>query len=343
METTLQTQHSSNRQPSADVDSSVSVFRYDSNNVAAIQNDRLQRKRAEEAARRHAEEMEAAARNLASEIGSKEQAVKELIALRSEYDALQSKYSSVNSSVKGLETSLKARNDELAGVRKEIEIAKKEVIDIRSDCETLRTSQSSLNNTLLITNNEKMRLMTQIKDLTSYMNFALATSIREMELLPSNTNNGLENCLPPRYNGSIVLIVNLKNGMLLDPRKDSGTTVQSYTYLEGCADQMLKLSKIDGRDVWVISCPLNSKRFYFGSDGPSVDLKTAPSLPGTQDYWYIGRDSSSHRGSWVIKNVQFQTYIGPYDGTSEVGGRITSHIFNQTGNPRWAIIPITFA
>ncbi|KAF3182075.1 hypothetical protein TWF225_006571 [Orbilia oligospora] len=343
METTLQTQHSSNRQPSADVDSSVSVFRYDSNNVAAIQNDRLQRKRAEEAARRHAEEMEAAARNLASEIGSKEQAVKELIALRSEYDALQSKYSSVNSSVKGLETSLKARNDELAGVRKEIEIAKKEVIDIRSDCETLRTSQSSLNNTLLITNNEKTRLMTQIKDLTSYMNFALATSIREMELLPSNTNNGLENCLPPRYNGSIVLIVNLKNGMLLDPRKDSGTTVQSYTYLEGCADQMLKLSKIDGRDVWVISCPLNSKRFYFGSDGPSVDLKTAPSLPGTQDYWYIGRDSSSHRGSWVIKNVQFQTYIGPYDGTSEVGGRITSHIFNQTGNPRWAIIPITFA
>ncbi|KAF3290067.1 hypothetical protein TWF132_007263 [Orbilia oligospora] len=343
METTLQTQHSSNRQPSADVDSSVSVFRYDSNNVAAIQNDRLQRKRAEEAARRHAEEMEEAARNLASEIGSKEQAVKELIALRSEYDALQSKYSSVNSSVKGLETSLKARNDELAGVKKEIEIAKKEVVDIRSDCETLRTSQSSLNNTLLITNNEKTRLMTQIKDLTSYMDFALATSIREMELLPSNTNNGLENCLPPRYNGSIVLIVNLKNGMLLDPRKDSGTTVQSYTYLEGCADQMLKLSKIDGRDVWVISCPLNSKRFYFGSDGPSVDLKTAPSLPGTQDYWYIGRDSSSHRGSWVIKNVQFQTYIGPYDGTSEVGGRITSHIFNQTGNPRWAIIPITFA
>ncbi|KAF3116615.1 hypothetical protein TWF103_008378 [Orbilia oligospora] len=343
METTLQTQHSSNRQPSADVDSSVSVFRYDSNNVAAIQNARLQRKRAEEAARRHAEEMEAAARNLASEIGSKEQAVKDLIALRSEYDALQSKYSSVNSSLKGLETSLKAKNDELAGVKKEIEIAKKEVVDIRSDCETLRTSQSSLNNTLLITNNEKRRLMTQIKDLTSYMNFALATSIREMELLPSNTSDGLENCLPSRYNGWIVLIVNLKNGMVLDPRKDSGTTVQSYTYLEGCADQMLKLLKIDGNGFWVISCPLNSNRFYFGSDGPSVDLKAAPSLPGSQDYWRIGRDSSSHRGSWVIKNVQFQTYIGPYDGTSEVGGRITSHISNQTGNPRWAIIPITFA
>ncbi|KAF3317001.1 hypothetical protein TWF173_001006 [Orbilia oligospora] len=343
METTLQAQHSSNRQPSADVDSSVSVFRYDSNNVAAIQNARLQRKRAEEAARRHAEEMEAAARNLASEIGSKEQAVKELITLRSEYDALKSKYSSVNSSLKDLETSLKAKNDELAGVKREVEIAKKEVVDIRRDCETLRTSQSSSNNTLLIANNEKTRLMTQIKDLTSYMNFALATSIREMESLPSNTNNGLENCLPSRYNGSIVLIVNLKGGMLLDPRRDSGTTVQSSAYLEGLMDQMLKLSKIEDSGVWVISCPLNSKRFYFGSGGPSVDLKAAPSLPGAQDYWYIGRDSSSNRGSWVIKNVQFKTYIGPYDGTSEVGGRITSHIFNQTGNPQWAIIPITLA
>ncbi|KAF3283238.1 hypothetical protein TWF970_001217 [Orbilia oligospora] len=340
METTLQTQHSSNRQPSADVDSSVSVFRYDSNNVAAIQNARLQRKRAEEAARRHAEEMEAAARNLASEIGSKEQAVKELIALRSEYDALQSKYSSVNSSLKGLETSLKAKNDELAGVKREVEIAKKEVVDIRSDCETLRTSQSSSNNTLLIANNEKTRLMTQIKGLTSYMNFALATSIREMESLPSNTNNGLENCLPSRYNGSMVFIVNLKNGMLLDPRKDSGTTVQSWTYSEGFADQMLKLSKIDGSGVWVISCPLmNSKRFYFGSEGPSVELKTAPSLPGSQDYWFIGRDSSSsHKGSWVIKNVQFKTYIGPYDGTSEVGYLLSGAIAE-----RWAIIPITFA
>ncbi|KAF3230891.1 hypothetical protein TWF191_008732 [Orbilia oligospora] len=319
METTPQTQHASNRQPSADADSSVSVFRYDSNNFAAVQNARLQRKRAEEAARRHAEEMEAAARNLASEIGSKEQAVKELIALRSEYDALQSKYSSVNSSLKSLETSLKAKNDELAGVKKEIEVAKKEVVDIRSDCETLRNSQSSLNNTLLLTNNHKTSLMTQIKDLTSYMDFALAAGIREMESLPSNMNNGLENCLPLRYNGSIVLIVNLKNGMLLDPRKDSGTAVQSWTYSEGCVDQMLKLSRIDGSGVWVISCPLNSKRFYFGSDGPSVELKVAPSLPGSQDYWYIGRDSSSHRGSWVIKNVQSKTYIGPYDGTSVVG------------------------
>ncbi|KAK6354948.1 hypothetical protein TWF696_004076 [Orbilia brochopaga] len=139
MATTIQ--HACNRESGADSEPSanINVFIHDANNVAAIQNARVQRKRAEEAARRRVEEMEAAAKELASEVVDKEKAQQDLIALRSKHNTLNSQYASLNNT-------LLARNEELAKANKEIEKLKEE----------MRQAE-------ITTNNEKANLQAQAK------------------------------------------------------------------------------------------------------------------------------------------------------------------------------------
>ncbi|KAK6497174.1 hypothetical protein TWF506_004649 [Arthrobotrys conoides] len=338
MDTTPQLQHACNRESSSGGDLDIKVFKYDSNNVAAIQNARIQRMRAEEAARRHAEELEAADRKLASQIIDKEQAIKELIALRREYDTLQTKHWALNND-------FKAKCDEVTLVTGNAKTAQKELDAVRIDCETLRSSQSSLNKNLLNANDVKAKLDTQVHNLGCLLGFTLRSYTTEMEKLYPNARQ--ENCLPLRYHNSTVLIANRDNmAMVFDNGKDSDTKIHSWKYIPGRGNQIFKLLAMDGSSplgrYWVISRQ-DERRLYLPSGGPSVEIQLAPSAPGKQDYWYIGRDSASYVGSsWIIKSVEWGTYLHLEGDITKDGGRIASREPRETDNPRWAIIPAEF-
>ncbi|CAM1503264.1 Fc.00g080400.m01.CDS01 [Cosmosporella sp. VM-42] len=337
MATTLQRQHACNRGTGSDADPTPSIFRNDANNVAALQSARIQKKLAEEAAHLQKEQLDAAAKSLASEVEDREKVQKERDALRSDN--------------KTLNQTLQIRDGEFAGARREIETLKGEkrelenlknqkeneltsAINGKQQADNLRLQKEQELNTA---NNYKTSLQNQIN--------TLSAKVSGMENCLPNTSRQ-DNCLPFQYHNSTVMIVNLGSQRSIDAGGENGTMAYGWDYDLAAGNQTFTLTKVNGRlhpdEYWIIARRDNGQRFYFSAGDTGIELRLGCTF-GNQDYWYIGRGPGSRVGSWVIKNARWGTQMALENGFRNNGTRILSDGISDRLEANWVIIPIAFS
>ncbi|KAM5344893.1 hypothetical protein ACJ41O_010755 [Fusarium nematophilum] len=332
MATTLQHQHACNRSSGPD-DPAPTVFRNDANNITALQRARLQQKLAEEAARRHKEQLDAAAKSLAGEVKDREKVQKERDALRGDYNALNQ--------------TIQARDGELVGAKKEIETLREdkrlsEISKCRKEAElaSANSAKQQADNLraqrekeLEAANNDKTMLQNQVN--------LLSNRVNKMEHALPNLSRQ-DNCLPFQYHNSTVMIVNFACMVALDSGKANGLA-HGWEYFLWSENQTFTLTKYGTgpNDYWIIARKKDGKRLYFPAGNTGVELAVG-NAPDKQDYWYIGRGSDSRVGSWVIKNVEWGTYMEIENGLKANGTRILSQDDSDRHTANWVIIPLAF-
>ncbi|KAI9653012.1 MAG: hypothetical protein M1829_001352 [Trizodia sp. TS-e1964] len=311
--------HASNRTPAVDP----SLFRNDANNVAALQTVRLQKKLLEEAARLQQEQLNEAAGNLKIQIEDKEKIQQERDELRRSKESLSQTVELMNTELEASRNKIErltAANQETQNQRdnlkkqKQIELKtlekqkEDELVTLKKqkddELETLKEQKQS---DLSAWESERGGLKGQLSSVLS-SNAERVTEIDRLNkiisvLAKSAPNSRQDNCLPFQYHNSTVMIINIRSQMALDFGKDGGTKAYAWEFIWENPYQIFKLSNTsdnpDPDRPWVISRKDDDRRLYFPSADLDVDVHVGTSIPGKQDYWYIGRGSSDQVGSWV--------------------------------------------
>ncbi|KAJ4253322.1 hypothetical protein NW762_010477 [Fusarium torreyae] len=322
MATTLQ--HACNRKSDTGTDSS--IFRNDSNNVAALQTARIQKKLMEEAARLQQQKLDEAN-------NGKTQVETERDALSREKQSLTKTLEETKGEVERLKLSqenlARQKEDELGALKSlkqaEIETVRKEKQD---ELEALgRAKQGEIEAVRREKQNEYDALKTQKEGELATEKQNLGAQLNSMTALEAQRRgeiNGLnqtinalklklpndrqDNCLPFQYHNATVMILQLESGMALDCAKDSGHRGQTFTADMYDNSQLFRLTKNgsqpDQNEPWAITridTGLPEENLYFDNDEEDWDLRLehTSNLSGWQGWWYIGRGASDRVGSWV--------------------------------------------
>ena len=208
-------QHISNRV--SDSDAVPRPFRYDLNNVAALQSARLQKKLMEEAARQQQQQIAAVTEDKEKVIQERDALLVEKERLHQAIQKMDDSLSASESSLAGMqrakeeaerqtETIRQQKDAELATVREqkatgEAEIRRSKDIEI-ANCETQKQLLLGQVNTIPGLNGEIQTLKTSINEMNQRYAFG-----------------GKENCLPMDFHDIDVMIVNVRSHLAIDAGK----------------------------------------------------------------------------------------------------------------------------
>lgn len=216
-------QHACNRR--SDTDTESSIFRNDSNNVAALQTARMQKTLLEEAARLQQQQLEKVVGDLESQATDKKKVEEERDALRREKEALAKAVEAKDGELRGSRNEVEALN-----VQKQNEVdaerrqKQEEVESVRrqkqSEYDTLKTQKDGVDSQLAASENTRRDLQSQLDSMTiaEAQRRAEIGSLTQtlVQLEKKVPNSRLDNCLPFQYHGATVMFVQLNSQMALD-------------------------------------------------------------------------------------------------------------------------------